>query len=974
MRLVLPGAGLLVVIAALSVPGCGSDQETKPNLPPSASWVARPDTVSDLPGDATFRWTATDPDGEVVRYEVSLDSETDFTSTPDTVRVFSFTSADGSVDAPRTHVIRVRPFDNDGLGGELLQDAFVVALPVVGPSVLVTGAPNPGTPVTDPQATFSWRTADPGATVLRYEYSLDSVVDVVPTLDTLVTLPLTRADGSDVLPQDHVFRVRAVDGDGAPGVFAEASFRVAIFDIPPRVAFVQVPPADTYVGPVVSFAWTGSDPDGEVVGFEYAIDDTAAGNWASTPDTTAAVDFSTRVRGITNLANITREFTLFLRSVDDDGKTSPVVSTSFISGPANIPPIVNFTVLPETLVTSVGVWEWEGIDSDGEVLFYEWVLDRDQGGQWQRTTDLRREIAFGPEDGTPDNPEFHSFSLRAMDDDSTWSSILTDFFQVGVDPGLGPEVSIVDPPDPGIPITESLVTFRWTGMPTEAPIDRYQVSIDGFVNVETVFDTTVTLAFTRADGSDVNPREHVFQVRGVDVNEAVGPAAGAPFTIAIFDEPPSVEFVDPPPNDEYVGPVVTLRWSGSDPDGEVAGYEYVLSDTSADWTFTIETSVDLDFSEPDPNPGPQAVPGHREKVYWFFVRALDDDGKRSPPAETVFLSGPANRPPTLEFTRRPVGVVTGGAVWEWQGSDSDGRLIRQEVAFDPLSEADWRPVSDNVLERTFTAFDGSARNPRDHVLQLRAIDNDSTWSPILADTFRVGVEPDPVGVSFISLPDPDTPTLYRTTLFWDAVGSVASVEVALNDTATWIPLPGGADRHEFVFPCPDPGFADPGPPYPIVSGAPIDSAFGRSSAYVRVIDVDGKRSGTAAASVLGWTRTPFTRNPSPAGPDVTRNPGEPLQWEGLDVDVPPDVDPTRSPVGYAVKVFPVADFAQAPDAQAAVDADPSPWTDLAPGVASWPVSVPGPGRYVVAVRARDEAGAVEPYFEYGRNAWKLTVP
>jgi hypothetical protein len=146
---------------------------------------------------------------------------------------------------------------------------------------------------------------------------------------------------------------------------------------------------------------------------------------------------------------------------------------------------------------------------------------------------------------------------------------------------------------------------------------------------------------------------------------------GAKGTMAPNTPPETIVFVEGPV--DTVNHVVTLRWFGSDPDGEVARYDYRfvypagqepaghdssawLSTTRTDSTFAIYT------------PSGYAMPT-------FVVRAVDNDGEPDPtPARQTFQF--KNDPPTVHLTGNPVLPATTlpVATIEWTANDPDGDI------------------------------------------------------------------------------------------------------------------------------------------------------------------------------------------------------------------------------------------------------------------------------------------------------------
>jgi hypothetical protein len=542
-------------------------------------------------------------------------------------------------------------------------------------------------------------------------------------------------------------------------------------------------------------------------------------------------------------------------------------------------------------------------------------------------------------------------------------------------PNLPPTVTFTEFPAPGTPVG-SATRFAWTGSDPDGEIIGYEYSLDSEEEYTAVADSAILLAFSKEDGTESNPLPHVFRVRAVDNRSLVGTPAVGHFTVAFPNDRPSVNFTRRPPSIGYAGPVVTLGWIAEDEDGTIVGYEYqnVTGDTtSAGWIATTDTTITFDLSMSSPGaPRGFLSPLNRYQTYTFYLRAVDNENKRSNVIRAPYTSGPENLPPTVAFTQQPADSVTGAATWSWSGLDNDGGILRYLWAFDLTSDADWQSLGPDVtsFNRTFTRQDGSTQTPRSYTFHLRAQDSDSSYSAPITDTFTVAVPNAVPRVQFLSLPFPTTPVGYLLTIRWSGSddGIIVAYEYALDGRADWITLPGTTTSKEIRYTCAD-SLALEANPNPV---APLAFAYGHHTFSLRALDDEGARSTEAQARFITQTRTPFTTilTPQGAGGEVTVGNSFTVTFTGLDVDGPL---PNRLPVGADIKLIPVSDFADVPDAQAAVTSHTGEWLALPAGLFETGVTTLS-GKFLLAIRSRDEAQAVEPYFHYGRNVLKVTVP
>jgi len=110
----------------------------------------------------------------------------------------------------------------------------------------------------------------------------------------------------------------------------------------------------------INISWWGNDPDGYVVGYEYAINDTSEGAWTFTERSD-----STFILPITEGQNV--DDVLFkVRAVDDDGARDPV-GARLVYPIVNSRPTASFSeneTPPDTLF-SISSFGWRVFDPDG---------------------------------------------------------------------------------------------------------------------------------------------------------------------------------------------------------------------------------------------------------------------------------------------------------------------------------------------------------------------------------------------------------------------------------------------------------------------------------------------------------------------------------------------------------------------------------------------------------------------------------
>lgn len=131
---------------------------------------------------------------------------------------------------------------------------------------------------------------------------------------------------------------------------------------------------------------------------------------------------------------------------------------------------------------------------------------------------------------------------------------------------------------------------------------------------------------------------------------------------------PEIWLSSGPVEGDTTGYQVHFYWSGWDPDGEIDYFEFVVvegdpigfspADTAGLDKWTRTTVHDSTFRVPaDANPRPWEVNElytRYDRTHTFFIRAVDLEGKRSPPADRSFTAW--TLAPTVQI-ERPVGVT-----------------------------------------------------------------------------------------------------------------------------------------------------------------------------------------------------------------------------------------------------------------------------------------------------------------------------
>jgi hypothetical protein len=391
-------------------------------------------------------------------------------------------------------------------------------------------------------------------------------------------------------------------------IFALVSLAVAVGcerDDPPAVDRNR--PPETYVtqGPPVSpdpenptplfyrshLYWRGEDVDGTVVGFQFAIDDTAGPvAWTFTTQTDSVFRFRVAEIG-------PREHLFLIRSVDNEGKFDPSPDSLRFEASSE-PPVVRFTdvyvngVLDPNIANgdTVQVMSdvtvcWTGSDPDGVVEAWETKFNAQRDWTFHERNDTCLTRSDLPAD-------WHTFTVRAIDDAGGKSFNEARFrIRSNFDPKTQIDTTsiVATLPTPWIHPDSSLtvryrdgmggaqdtmplnsrVSFCWSSTDIDGPVVRYQwqVGSNGGATESTCATTDSLLSTSSTDV----PR-YMF-VKGIDI---YGSVEQAPDSIPIHvNFAPRVQFVVRDTQDVYVPEPFRFYFTGTDIDSDPDSLEFL---------------------------------------------------------------------------------------------------------------------------------------------------------------------------------------------------------------------------------------------------------------------------------------------------------------------------------------------------------------------------------------------------------------
>jgi hypothetical protein len=221
---------------------------------------------------------------------------------------------------------------------------------------------------------------------------------------------------------------------------------VKIDNQPPETFLVNVPPDSSYIHHARLIFWYGTDADGIVVRYDWAIDDTiynaniAGSGWHSLyMDSTLATQDTIAFEAPLPDTIYTHRF--YVRAVDNDGTADPTPAARVFST-SNIPPNTRFVSIPTDssqrfiLEYASGLWrginfEWAAIDTDMVFPAQFQYLWGDPGSipgmndpRW--STPVADESFYFTGQNAPYEEGYHTVYVRAMDDAGSVDPSLSD--------------------------------------------------------------------------------------------------------------------------------------------------------------------------------------------------------------------------------------------------------------------------------------------------------------------------------------------------------------------------------------------------------------------------------------------------------------------------------------------------------------------------------------------------------------------
>jgi hypothetical protein len=394
----------------------------------------------------------------------------------------------------------------------------------------------------------------------------------------------------------------------------------------------------------VHMRWAGTDPDGFVVGYYFAWDDTIPGVGADPSAWTFTDSTHQLFKAQIDTAGETRRHTFYVRAVDNEGSLDPtparirfdawtiqpVVDSLYrANGPEdaggdNYNPGYKDTVLMYT--PCVFIWGGHDPDGQGAPVEFSYRLDSAPFTEW---ADITTATVENITSGT------HFFYVKARDETGSENFPENAKFVMNYDP----DSEILEPTEPTGTLTISdrdTIWFRWDARDREEDEGLEGGVIEVWITLDVGFQkrftydgppytgewyfTSNTFASDEHYISSINKptggnNSHFFAIYAKDVENRFETTSELESDHELYmfwyNFPPTSEITFPAAGN-MVPQDFTVTWEGTDIDGEIVHYQYVLDPLINSWQITEDNFMEYEDIE---------VGEHK-----FNVRALDNAG------------------------------------------------------------------------------------------------------------------------------------------------------------------------------------------------------------------------------------------------------------------------------------------------------------------------------------------------------------
>ncbi len=641
------------------------------NIPPVAN--AGPDQTITLPlNTISLFGSGNDVDGTIGSYvwtKISGPSSYNIANANS-----SATNVTGLVQGVYQFVLRVT--DNNGASGI---DTIQVTVNIAGNISPVANAVSNKT-ITLPtnSVTLNGSGTDADGTIAGYSWTLVSG----PSSYNIVNPTSASTSITGLVQGVYQFQLQVSDNSGATGTdIAQVTVNAA-----PNIPPVANAGSDLIITlPInsVTFTGSGTDADGTIAGYSWTkISGSSSYNIVNANSVTT--DITGLVKGV---------YKFQLKVTDNNGATGTDIVKVTVNAAANIPPVADAgpdqsITLPVNTVSLTG----SGSDVDGTVTSYAWTkisgpVSYNVVNASSAATNITRLVQG-----------VYQFQLQVIDNTG---AIGIDIVQITVNSAPDQLPLALAGTDQNITLPTNIVALSGSGTDTDGTIAGYLwTQISGPTGYTIV---NATSAVTNVTGLVAGVYQFQLQVTdnsggiGTDIVRVnVSPAPNIPPLVnAGIDTTITL-----PTNS------LTVRGSGSDADGTVAGYQWLKISGPASYNIVNATSVVTDIT------------GLVQGIYQFQLTATDNNGATGADVMRVTVNAAPNQPPVANAgPDQAIALPENSLTVSGSGTDGDGTVVSYQ--WTKISG----PVSYNIVNAASAATNITGLVQGVYQLQLKVTDN-----------------------------------------------------------------------------------------------------------------------------------------------------------------------------------------------------------------------------------------------------------
>jgi hypothetical protein len=383
-----------------------------------------------------------------------------------------------------------------------------------------------------------------------------------------------------------------------------------------------------------------------------------------------------------------------------DGDKIEVYHKQTITGPVNDPPIVGISspFEGESVSGNTIIQGWAN-DIDGTVDFVEVRIGQ---GLWNVATGTSS-WNYPWNTSSVDNGPYKIYARSFDGTDYSQEFIVN----VTVDniippepPNKAPEVNINSPESGKVSGT---IAIRGNASDSDGNIQKVEIQIDSGVWTNVFGTTSWTYSW---DTTSVSDGEHRITAKAWDDDEEDSKTDSVVVTVGNkIEMPPNVQILSPLGGTISNTVIIVGNASDSDGDETVESVQIKIEDTwqnvlgTVDWSYIWDTT---DFPDGEYNISVRAYDGNFYSEIRYMIFKVDNPHE---PSLVVFSDYPD--------------PVSGTIIFAGTSSDSDGEIIKVEIAID---QKDWQEISINPVWSY--ALDTKELSDGEHTISIRATDDE----------------------------------------------------------------------------------------------------------------------------------------------------------------------------------------------------------------------------------------------------------